>query len=451
MLNLVVAILGILITILLIVGIHEFGHFIMARMVGVKVSRFSIGFGRTLFHWYDKKNTEYVLAAIPLGGYVKLLDENEEDVPVEDLPYAFNRQPLYKRMAIIIAGPLSNLIFAFLIYWCLFIIGFDSIIPKIGKVQAASLAASAGLQPQQEILSINNQTTRDWTAVLVTLLAHIGEKEPMQIQVKNPDKAQPQTHVLNLAEWHLDHLKPDPLESLGITPFIPEIPALIGKIAPGSPAEQARLQVGDKVLAVDNKPIIDWFELTTLISENPTAHKIFTISRQGKIFNTPITIGAQKTFFSKKMGYLGIQSLFKWPKNLLRHNQYNVLAALSPAWHETVIFTELNFILIGKMFTGQLSIKSLGGPITIFQSAGTALNAGFIPFLSFLAFLSISIGIVNILPIPGLDGGHFLFQFIELITGNPVSLRVQTFFYRIGLIMLLLILSQAIANDLMRL
>jgi regulator of sigma E protease len=422
----------------------------MSRALGIKVLRFSIGFGKSLLRWHDRKGTEYCLAAIPLGGYVKILDENEGEVAPHEVHLAFNRQPIYKRAAVIIAGPFSNLVFAFLIYWFLYVVGFNSIAPIIGQVQPNSIAAQAGLGTQQEIVAVNNHPTPTWTAVIIRIFNHVGETQPLQFSTRQFDNQQINRYQLNVTTWHMNDLKPDPLESLGIKPYLPLIPAIVSKVLAHSPAAQS-LKIGDKILAVDNQPIADWEALMHVIAKLPGKTTAFKILRQGKTLIVPVTVGQQPTLFSPPQGFLGIAPQFKWPENYLRLNKYALFSAVPHAWNDTATFVQLNFILLGKLFTGNVSLKSLGGPITIFQSAGTALNQGFVPFLSFLAFLSISIGVINILPIPGLDGGHLLFQLLEFIKGKPVSLSMQILFYRFGMIILLLLITQAIVNDIMRL
>lgn len=363
MLSIFIAICGIFLTIFFVVGVHEFGHFIIARLMGIKVLRFSFGFGKPLWRWQDKKGTEYVIAALPLGGYIKMLDENEGNVAENDLPFAYNRQPIYKKMAVILAGPVFNMIFAFILYWLLFIIGFTTLVPIIGKITPHSIAANARLQPQQEIVSINHHPVLSWTSVSMRLFFNVGKKGTLTIETKERVSSQEETHLLNLSHWQMDELQPDPLASLGIIPYY-----------------------------------------------NSTEPE----------------------------------------KNPIRKIQYSPLIALSHAWQNTYDFTYINLFILEKMLTGSLSTKSLSGPITIFSSAGHALNSGLLPFISFLAFLSISIGIINILPIPGLDGGHLLFQLIECVTRRPVSLRVQFFCYRIGMIFLVILIIQAFVNDLLR-
>lgn len=445
MLDLIIALIGIILTIFFVVGVHELGHFLVARACGVKVLRFSIGFGKPLYRWKDKKGTEYVLAAVPLGGYVKMLDETEGDVPKEEIHLAYNRQPIYKKLAIVAMGPIANLIFAFFLYWILFMIGFVASKPIIGHVVPGSIAAEAQLKPQQEIVSIANKVTHSWSPVVIYLITHTNDKLPVPIEIKHIASPEIKRHMLNLMNMHLDDLKPDPLASIGITPYQPTIPSVIGKVE----TSDLPLKTGDKVLAIDNHRMKDWIDVVTQIYNNPDKTLVFKIERHGKILEIPVAIHHKSSLFSKH-GYLGLLPDFKWPENLLNQVQYSPLAALTHAWDDLVNFTSLNFIILGKMLTGKISILSLGGPITIVQIAGSSIKEGLVSFMSFLAFLSISIGIINILPIPGLDGGHVFLQIIESIIRRPLPNSVLNVIYRIGFFFLLFLIIQALANDIMR-
>lgn len=451
MLDIIISILGILITILFIVGVHEFGHFIVARMLGIKVLRFSIGFGKTLYRRYDKQGTEYVIAAIPLGGYVKMLDETEGTVPPDEIHRAYNRQPLITKIAVIIAGPCFNIIFSFILYWLLFVVGFTTIIPLIGKIVPDSIASTAGMKPQEQITSINHRTTNSWPTVLMQLMSYVGNKDQIQIETQNIQTKNIENYTLDLTNWHMNPLNPDPLESLGLEAYEPDIPPIIGKIQPESAAAKANLQVGDTILSIDKQPIKTWLDALQIISTSPDKTLSFTIKRQGKTLAIPVTVGYKRNLLLQKHGLMGISPDFTYPPELLHKNQYGLFAALFQAKENTWDYIKLNFLMLGKMLTGKVSLQSLGGPITIFESAGSALNSGVIPFIAFLAFLSIAVGVINILPIPGLDGGHLFFYLLEFIIRRPLSYNAQILFYRFGLILLMLILVQAIANDLMRL
>jgi regulator of sigma E protease len=450
LLNILISIIAIMITIFFIIGFHEFGHFITARFLGVKVLRFSIGFGKAIKKWHDKKGTEYVLASIPLGGYVKMLDESEGKVQKHELHLAFNRQPLYKKFLIVAAGPVFNFMLALLLYWLLFVIGFITVVPLIGGTTPHSIASVAGIQPQEEITSIKGHPTLNWMAVTIRLLENVGENVQIPITTKVQGTSISKNYVLDLTNWKLDNLKPDPLESLGIIPYEPNIPAIIGIIEPASPASQSQLRTGDKIISINKMPVKNWLEVITTIAEHPHETFTFKIRRQDKELSFPVTIGGKSSLFSKEQGYLGLAPDFKLPPDLLRQNKYSPLPALYHASESVYDFINLNFLMLGKMLTGKVSFQSLGGPITIFEGAGSSLNAGIVAFLSFIAFISIAIGVINIIPIPGLDGGHILIYLIEFIIRRPIAQRTQELMFRLGLIALVVLAVQALANDIMR-
>lgn len=449
MMHVIISLAGILITIFFVIGTHESAHFLMARAVGVKVLRFSIGFGKTLWRWQDKRGTEYVLSLIPLGGYVRMLDENEGDVAPEDRARAFNTQPYYKKFLIVLAGPLMNIACAFVLYWMIFMIGFTTVKPIIGNITPDSIAAQAGLKPQQEIVAADGHTISSWTSFMLRLITHAGDQDHFSVGIKTT--AGIQNHSLDLMHWQLDGLTPDPLGSLGIAPYTPNIPLVIGYMAEGSPAMQSPLKMQDKLIAVNHTPIKTWDEVINFIVNHPDVSLTFTIERDGKSLTVPVMIGHQRNMLLQKSGYLGIGPNFTWPPELLRDVKYTPLAAFQPAWEQIYDFTYFNFLLVGKLITGKLSLQSLGGPITIFDSAGNALNVGLLAFLGFLAFLSISIGVINLLPIPGLDGGHLFLQTIEFIIRRPVPVRVLDVLYRFGFMLIIFVLLMSLINDFLRL
>lgn len=449
MIYFLISILGILLTLAIVIGIHEFSHFITARLFGVKVLRFSLGFGKPLFRWHDKKNTEYVIAMIPLGGYVKMLDEREGDVPDSELALAYNRQPFYKKFLIVLAGPISNLVSAIFFYWLIFIIGVTSVKPIIGKVDTGSIAAQANVKANSQIIAIDNHETLLWPAVFLRIITHVGDHDTLEMTTKQGTKTQ--THTLNLENWVMDKLKPDPLTSLGIQPLKPTINPVITQIKEGSPAARAQFQLNDKILAVNQKKINAWNELLTIITENPNQTLEFQIERHGRKMEISVTLGEQSHGWFQKAGFLGVSPQIIMPDNYLITLKLNSFEALNKAVQEVINFTYFNFILIGKLITGKLSLQSLGGPITIFESAGVALNSGILSFISFLAFFSVSIGILNLLPIPGLDGSHLFIQIIEAITGKPLPDIVLAYLFRFGFIIILFIMIQAFINDILRL
>lgn len=460
MLTLLISIISIIITILFVVGTHEWAHFIVAKLLGVKVLRFSIGFGKTLYRHVSKSGTEYVLALIPLGGYVKMLDETEEEVPKNELHLAFNRQPIYKKFLIVVAGPLMNLLCAIILYWVIFMIGFVAIKPIIGTVTPNSIAALSGLKPNQQIISVDGHPTLTWTSVMMRLLFHAGNEDQVPLQVNTLDRNMiannnqntVETHNLNLSTWNLEGLNPEPLKSIGIQPFEPNIPLRIDMIAKDSPAaQQSALHIGDEIIAINKQPIKDWEALMMTIMQNPDQTMQFTIKRGQQIQTIEVKLGYHYDLLFHRIGYLGIGPIYEPPPQLLQTIQFDPLHALPYAFSEIWNFTYFNLLMFGKMITGKISFQSLGGPVTIFETAGKALNYGFIAFLGFLAFLSVALGVINLLPIPGLDGGHILLQLVEVIIRRPLSANALALAYRLGFLLIFLLLFQAIINDISRL
>lgn len=451
MISTLIGIGSILLTLLFVVGTHEFAHFAMARLVGVKVIRFSIGFGKRLVHWHDKKGTEYVFALIPLGGYVKMLDENEDGaIDPKDAPFAYNRQPFYKKFLIVLAGPACNLVCAILLYWMIYMVGFTAIKPMVGAVTPNSIAAQAGLASEQLIVAVDNKPVSSWMGIIFRLMAHVGEKStlPMVVQDKNHQK---HTLNLNVSTWQLDELTPDPLSSLGFKPYMPPIPLIIGMIDPDAPAAKANLHYGDTILAVNKTPIKDWEDLVTLIGDHPGSTLTFTVRRGSQTLDVPVMIEKNTHWFGKPTGYLGIGPNFTWPAHLLQTVQLSPWPALQRAAQQTYDFAYFNLLFLGKMLTGKLSLQSLGGPISIFQGASNSLNSGWLAFISFLAFLSVSVGVVNLLPVPGLDGGHLAIQAIERILQRPLPDPFLNILYRVGFALIFVVLIQALVNDFLRL
>lgn len=451
MLHFIVSFVGILLTILFIVGTHEAGHFFAARLVGVKVLTFSIGFGKTLLRRVDKRGTEYVFALIPLGGYVRMVDESEGHVDKKDLRHAYNRQPLYKKFIIVLAGPLMNFICAILLYWVIFTVGFTTAKPIIGSIKPDTIAARAGMKPNQQIVSIDQKEINTWANALFQILSHVGSNDQMQVTAMNPDNRQTSSYQLDLANWKMDKLNPDPLQSLGITMYEPPMKLEIGFIKPDSAAAKAGLQIGDRLIAINHKPIDGWLEIVNIVHDHPDQPMLFTIKRNNKTQDIHVTIGSQRNIFLEKSGTLGIAPDIKIPPQMLQHVQYSPLAAIPRAVKETYDFASFNLLLFGKMVTGKLSLESLGGPITIFDSAGDSLNYGFIPFLGFLAFLSASIGVINLFPIPGLDGGHLFLQIIEAVIQRSIPENMIIVLYRMGFLFIIFIMIQAMVNDVLRL
>lgn len=436
---------------LLLVIIHETGHFLVARWCGVKVLRFSFGIGKVLAIWRDKRGTEFAFSALPIGGYVKMLDESEGPVSAAERHLTFNAQPVWRQLAIVLAGPLFNFLFAFVALWLVLVIGVKSLAPLIENVKPHSIAAHAGFQPRQEIVAVEDSMVTSWRDFQYAMLSHLGTNDTVRITVLNRPTNQKISLALSLNQWQLDPKQPDMLQSLGIVPFVPVVPAIIGEVLPNSPAQIARLKVGDKIIAVDKKKINDWMALVDLVKANPGRTMIFTYSRDGLIRTSPVHIGSQ-TEQGPAKGFVGLRSQsITLPPNWLRLQRANPIKALGIALEQTVDLTEASFMLVGRLVTGHLPIQSISGPLGIAQGAGESARSGFVYYLSFLALVSISLGVLNLLPIPMLDGGYLLYYLLECIKRRPLSERFKsaTMFFGLGLLIVLTIL--AVSNDLSRL
>lgn len=434
----------------ILVAVHEWGHFWVARRCGVKVERFSIGFGKALWRRTDKLGTEYVIAAIPLGGYVKMLDERVDDVAPEDLPHAFNRQHVSKRIAIIAAGPLTNFIFAIFALFAMYLIGVETVKPMLGEIKPQSIASEAGVPAGAIIKKVGGRDTIDWQAVNLELMSHIGAQQ-MQLSLSLPDSSVAQTKTLNLGDWAFDPEKDSIIESLGLTIYRPEILNVIGLVADNSAAQALGLQVQDKILKIDGTPVANWEQIVSYIAQRPNSDIQIEVLRNESSVTLTGVVGTREED-GKLLGYLGVSpTLGPWPEGLLFTHQYGVLQAVQQASAKTWRLMTLSVEMLGKLITGDVSVKNLSGPIAIAQGAGMSASSGLVYFLSFLALISVNLGIINLLPIPVLDGGHLLYYFIELLSGRPVPDSVQEIGFKIGGLLLLLFMSIAVINDITRL
>ncbi|USQ14229.1 RIP metalloprotease RseP [Legionella lytica] len=440
-----------LLALLLLVTIHEYGHFQVARWCGVKVLRFSFGFGKILASWKDKKGTEYAWSLFPFGGYVKMLDESEGEVPENERHLAFNNQSVWKRIAIVLAGPMFNFIFAFFALWLVLVIGMPSLAPMIDGVRPGSIAAEAGLKAKEEIISLNNIKINSWRDFQYAMMPMVGSNETVHLVVKSLENGQQSQISLPLANWVLDDKKPDPLKSLGIEPFIPSIPPIVGEVIPDSPADKAGLKIGDKVLTVDGKSFTDWLFLVEYVQARPDEQINLKINRKDVIQQLTVHVGSHDNK-GKIEGFLGVRSQkVKWPERWLRMEREQPLAALNTALRQTAQLTGTTFILMGRLVTGKLGLNSISGPVGIAQGAGDSGRGGLAAYLFFLALVSISLGALNLLPIPMLDGGHLLYYVLEVIRGKPVSDSLKSAGAYVGLLLLAALMFIALTNDLSRL
>ncbi|AHI32323.1 MULTISPECIES: RIP metalloprotease RseP [Marinobacter] len=448
--QIVETVLALILTLGILVTLHEAGHFWVARRCGVKVLRFSVGFGKPLFSWYDRQGTEFAVAAIPLGGYVKMLDEREGPVPEELKDQAFNAKPPSKRIAIAAAGPIANFLFAIAAYWLLSVVGFTTVAPIVGDVSQGSVAERVGLTSGMEIHQVDGRRVTSWRDVNMRLLERTGEFGEVTIDVSQNGNRGTLRGALD--GWSLSEDTPNPLNEFGVTPWRPDVPAVLGEISPGGRAEAGGLKSGDRVVEVDGKPVADWFELVAFIREAPEKPLELTVERDGRMEQIRVTPAERTADDGSVTGFVGAGvSEVTWPDHVLRDVSYGPLAAIPNAVSETWGDTRLTLVAIKKMVTGLLSPTNLSGPITIARIAEASVSSGFEDFIRFLAYLSVSLGVLNLLPIPVLDGGHIVYYTIEAIRRKPLSEQAQAFGLRIGMAMILTLMVFALYNDLMRL
>ncbi len=441
-----------LVALAILIAVHEFGHFWVARKLGVKVLRFSIGFGRPLWKRVSPVDgTEYVLASLPLGGYVKMLDENEGEVPEADLPKAFNRQKLWKRSAIVAAGPVFNFIFAIFAYWLVFVVGDVGLRPLIGEVQPESIAEHSGFRPGDELVAIGDRDTGSWEAAVYALMAQYLDGEDLKIRVRTEDGGE-QVRWLDGAA--LRRLPDDPniLGSIGLSPRRPVIPPVLGEVVAGEPAQQSGLQTGDRLLRADGQALASWQEWVNYVQERPEKTIQLELERDGTLLALRITPKAVQRE-GETVGRIGAgvqvpEGLREQYRTELRLGPLDALSAsVSKTWDLSVLMLKV----LGRMLTGQASVENLSGPISIAESAGKSASYGFSYFLKFLAVVSISLGVLNLLPIPVLDGGHLMFFLVEALKGSPLSEQAMLQGQRIGLALLLALMTLAFYVDINRL
>jgi regulator of sigma E protease len=446
-----VTLLYFIIAISILVVIHEYGHFWVARRCGVKVLRFSVGFGKPLWSVTDRHGTEFSVAPIPLGGYVKMLDEREGPVPEHLLDQAFTRKTPAQRIAIAAAGPVANFIFAFLAYWLLSVSGVTGVVPVVGKVGQDTPAWEAGIRSGDEFISIDGRSVNTWQEVSWALVSYIGEDVSIPVVFKDADGLS-REGLIEVSDWLSDDEVPDPLTGLGIEPRRLELPATIGEVLDGGAAAQAGLQAGDRIQAVNGQPLADWYAWVDVVKAAPSELLSLTVSRAGMELAVDIRPAVKTLDDGTRIGYVGAAvSVPQVPESWLRTSHAGVLQGIGIGLSKTADYIVFTLESLWKMLLGDVSVKNLSGPITIAKVAGASASGGFESFVGFLALLSVSLGVLNLLPVPMLDGGHILFGVAEWVRGKPLPERVQVVALQFGLFLMLSLMAVAFYNDLSRL
>lgn len=439
-----------LVAISILIAFHEFGHFWVARKLGVKVLRYSIGFGKPIWRKIaGPDKTEYVVAAIPLGGYVKMLDEREGEVPEADKDRAFNRQKVWKRFAIVLAGPFFNLMFGVLAFLLVALIGTTGLKPVIGLVKPDSPAGRAGLQSGMEIVSVDGWRTPVWEAVIQETLPRIIDRTHLNIKAKF-NNGIVHDYRLDLSGINPNAISQQPNQALGIYVF--NIPAKVGSFADVSPAKKVGLKVGDKIIDIDGHPIQDWMDISQYVVDRPDQNVDVTVERGDKTLHFKIRTHAVK-YNGKTVGRIGIgpiQHFKKLTKADYATFRLGLFDGVAYAFHRTWTVTDTTLHALWLILTTRMSVKNISGPISIAVTAGESASLGIVQFIIFLALVSISLGILNLLPIPVLDGGHLMYYVYEFFSGKPVSEAVEIIGQRIGIFLLVLLMLVAFYNDITR-
>lgn len=444
--------LAFLVTLGVLIVVHEYGHYLAAKRCGVRVLQFSVGFGRALYtRRLGKDGTEFILAAFPLGGFVRMLDEREAPVEAHELSRAFNRQPVWKRMVIVAAGPVANLLLAVVLYWILLMSGLPGLRPLLGEVPAGTPAAQASLKAEELIVRVGKTAVSTWQDVRWALLQESLKAKSVEIEAKS-GSLETHLHRLDLSGIKTDEVKVDMLDQLGLAPYRPALPAKVGEVLESSAAERAGLRAGDEVLSVNGIAVALWEDFANLMRKNPGKPQLLKVRRDGAELQLSVTPDAVAEG-DATVGRIG--AAYRMAPEEIDRFMVDVKYAPMPAiWHATVKTWDTSIFslkMLGSMLTGAVSWKGVSGPVTIASYAGQSAHMGWKAFLGFLALVSISLGVLNLLPVPVLDGGHLMYYMVEILRGRPVSERAMEIGQKVGIALLGLLMATAFYNDINRL
>ena len=435
-----------------LVIVHEYGHYLVARLCGVKVLRFSIGFGLPLWkRRFGRDQTEWVVAAVPLGGYVKMLDEREGTVAEHELGRAFNRQSVWRRYAVVVAGPVANFLFAILLYWLLFMHGVQEARPIVDLPPPHSSAASAGFEAGETIRAIDGEPVTSWQDVRWRMLQLALERQTVKIEVLNRN-SQLNWRVLDLSRFDSEQVDGDTLALIGLRLYRPQIVPVIGQVVAGGVAAEAGLLAGDRIVEVDGKPLRNWSDLVQVVRSHPGVELELAYRRGNELREVRLIPQAVQQN-GVNVGRIGAAAMIdeRAMNELVTVVRYGAGDALAKAVQKTWEMSAFSLKMLGRMLVGQVSWKNLSGPVTIADYAGQSAQLGLVSYLSFLALISISLGVLNLLPIPLLDGGHLMYYTVEIFKGSPVSDRMMEMGQKLGLTLLLVLMAFAFYNDINRL
>lgn len=476
--NILFSIFAFVIAISALIIIHELGHFWVARVFQVKVLRFAFGFGPPIWKHVSKKHqTEFVIAPLLLGGYVKFLDSREATVAPADTKYTFDHQSSWRRFLIILAGPLTNFLFAFCAFSLMFAIGIKFPKPIIAQVLPHSIASTAQVPAQSTIIGIDGKGVQNWQDIVINMMRRYGEAGAITLQLQTSPLQRPESYRLDLTKWHSNSFRPDPLQDFGMVPYHPLAPPIIGDLDPKGPAAKAGLLKGDVVLRVDSLKIQNWEQMTDFVKTKPHQKIIVEVSRttaidgSGSAMPQPnsqqksnlhmqsrqvrhkfvVQLGSRYGSDWRRIGYIGLKSTkVGWPVEMIQLQQYSWWYAPVPALRQVIQFTDFNLAILTKLLTGKISLHVLGGPLSVFQTTAQALQRGPIVYLGILALISLTLGFANLLPIPGLDGGHMVITIIEGVRRKMLANAALILLMRIGMVFLLVLILQATFNDIVR-